>query len=58
MKSKGGGRSAVHYNAEPNTSNMAVEKHVSAVNPLSLFGTVANWCNNNSLDGKIGVSGP
>ena len=53
LKSRGGEISSIHYNAGPKTAELLL-KTIIAVNQLSVFGAVAKWCNNNSLDETVG----
>ena len=53
LKSRGGEVSSIHYNADPKTVELLL-KTIIAVNQLSVFGAVAKWCNNNSLDETVG----
>ena len=53
LKSRGGEISSIHYNADPKTVELLL-KTIIAVNQLSVFGAVAKWCNNNSLDEPVG----
>ena len=53
LNSRGGEVSSIHYNADPKTVELLL-KTIIAVNQLSVFGAVAKWCNNNSLDETVG----
>ena len=43
LKSKGGERSWIHYNADPATAELLLRSIVS-VNQMSINGAAANWC--------------
>ena len=48
LKSKGGGKVSIHFNAEPQTAELLFHTVIS-VNQLSIHGAVARWCNNQVL---------
>ena len=41
--SKGGGRSPIHYNADPATAEL-LYRIIISVSHLSMYGAVADWC--------------
>ena len=48
MKSKGGGKNSIHYNASPETTELQLETIV-AVNQFSIQEAVTKWCNSQDL---------
>ena len=47
LKSKGGGNTPIHYNAEPQTSELLLRTIIDA-HQLSIYRAVAKWCNSMS----------
>ena len=43
LKSKGGGKTSIHFNADPHTADLLLLTIVF-VNQLSIYGAVADWC--------------
>ena len=48
LKSKGGGKVSIHFNAEPQTAELLFRTVISD-NQLSIHGAVARWCNHQVL---------
>ena len=44
LKNKGGGKTSIQYNAEPQTAELQL-RTVIAVNQFSIHGAVTTWCN-------------
>ena len=47
LKSRGGGKYSIHFNAEPQTAELLL-RTIIAVNQLCIYGAVAKWCNSKS----------
>ena len=48
LKSRGGGKVSIHFNAEPKTAEL-LRGTIIAVNQLSIYGAAAHLCNNQLL---------
>ena len=52
LKSKDGGKTTIHHNAEPQTVELVL-RTVVAVTQLSFYGAVADWCQDLALQKGI-----